>query len=207
MILGLTVLAIPDDAALLRQFEAGDIDALEALLPTLPASSAAGEWLGSLFEADPTLARKGYERLLMDHPGSAFTPATLARLVDCCHAQGDSAGEARYSRLLSATSPRQSVEPTSESIIGPQPEQLSTSASSKSWSVQVGAFRTRKSAEATGRRVSRFGPVAYVEKDLDQGRVIAVQVGVFPAKPDAQALAGEIAASTGINTVVVSAGK
>ncbi len=203
LLFALTVAATPDEGWMLRQYVAGDLDTLETLLPLLPESSATGMFLKSIFESNPDTARLGYERILMDHPGSAIEPFVLNRLVDYYHVEGDSASESRYARLLRERHPDQSPQLS----VNPPPDVGTPPSESRGWSVQVGAFRTRKSAEATGQRVGRFGRISYVEKKNEGGKFVAVQVGLLQSKSEAQSLADQISTATGLTAVVVAIGR
>lgn len=210
--------AAPNEAWLWERYREGDLDTIAALLPALPRASAVMEFFGGVFEPDGEAARLHYDRVLTEHPGSNAEPWALERLWGYHVARGDQAAVTRYAGLLTdrhpefkglttgawralPAAPAGTASPLPRSGVDIAPDYKATV-----WSVQVGAFKNRKGAEATGKRVARFGDVSYVDKSTDGALVTLVRVGRFDKKRDAERLAGQIKAATGLSGVVVAAG-
>jgi len=171
-----------------------------------------------LNEPDGEKAVKVYQQLLTQFPKSTASAYALDRLKQYYIVREPKKSE-QYNRLLNERFPNYKtpdfgwssevqaakVEPIKsekeKEIAPPEPQQTA----GQGWSIQVGAFKNRKSAEATGRQVTRFGKVNYIDRVVEGKKLIAVQVGRYPNKYEAQRIAAQISGSTGLQTTIVRA--
>lgn len=217
LLLALLITALPDDSWLLARFEEGDLDTIQAVHPSLPAGSAAASFFEAVFTIDGQAAARQYETLLANHPESPFTVPALTRLRQYAEASRDSSAVLRWQGFLEMRTNSTPIPPPANSppVVAVKPITLPTPVTAPTaveaeppakaflWTVQVGAFKSKKAAESTGKRVARFGKVVYAKKDTNGSILIAVQIGSFELKPDAERLAQEVASSTGLQGVVV----
>jgi hypothetical protein len=206
----------PTEDTIWKYFRAGDIDTIRPLLTSLPETSATVEFFHALFETDGEVARAKYERLLADRAGSTAEPYALGRLKEYYRARGDSASVAFYQKLLD----RRRAE-SRQSASSPAPAAMTTSApptrgsslsvvdtikatpKTGTWTVQVGAFKSGKTAKATGKKVAKYGAVSFIPKAVQKGKVTLVQVGQLATRADAEKLAQSIQSATGLKARVV----
>ncbi|MBM3328213.1 MAG: SPOR domain-containing protein [Calditrichaeota bacterium] len=175
----LTAFAALPDEALVELYHASDVAALEAALASTPDSTASGQFLRGLFEADGAVSKTCFSRALELNPSPALEILLRDRLDQHRRAaQAASDANTMASPLLS------------------EPGSL--------WTVQTGAFSSRSGAESFARRIARFGKVEYVTKKYPDGRdLIAVTVGRFTDRSKAEALAMQIHAGTGVKGMVL----
>jgi len=223
-ILASFVLMIPsanNEPLLWEQLRLGNLDSVREISPGLPDSSAASLLLKGMFEPDAEKAKKRYESLEKSYPQSLATPHALERLKFYFQIS-DPVKSEQYGRALKDRFPNYrtpaygwfqenpaennfKTEPPAPKVakIPPETQQFA----GQVWSIQVGAFKSRKGAEATGQIVKRFGPVNYVDRTVEGSKLIAVQVGRFSTKYDAEQTAAKISTATSLKTTVVRAGQ
>ncbi len=204
--------ASPDEATLWRLYQGGDITQIARLLPTVSDTLPAKAFFNSLFETDGLKAVNSYKMLAGNPPDSRSQPFALERIIAYECALGWTPDRIKSFEVLQRLFPDfeglidlEAIMPESRAakLIEKEIAASKTHHERNIWSVQVGAFRNRKGAEAIGKKVSQFGKVIYEEKSGSKGTITIVKVGQFDSKDEAEKLAARIRKSTVLNPVVV----
>ncbi len=212
LLLALTfALTLPDDSSMRRLYEFGDIKSLAGSISAQPDTVADKIFLRALLESDAKSALKEYESLISRFPQSMWVPYSLERLTAYYLAleNRDNAEKCR-SRLRRDFPGVRGLINLDLLLVAPKTDEPIASASvasekdlSRIWSVQVGAFRNKKGAEDTGRKVSSLGKPIYSESRNSKGPITVVKIGKFDNKIDAENLAERVREKTGLKPVVV----
>ncbi len=211
--LALVIIASPpDEATIWKIYYSGDVEQFARSCHSLPDSLASRTYYNALCNTDASSAVESYQSLINKFPVSPCTPFALERIIAYNYTIGNDLEAERSFAILRDKYPKfkglidlAALSGKSlEMVDGDQPV-LSTKSSQNIWSVQVGAFRNKKSAEEIGRKIKSFGKVSFVEKDGVKGSMTIVKIGKFNNKDEAVKLALRIRKNTGLKPVVVTA--
>ena len=203
-----------DEAWLFERYQSGDVDTIQSLLSQLPDTSVVGLFFKGVFETDGEAARYFYDRILALYPGSSVEPWALERLWQYHWSKGDVAQAERFYNFLQQRHPNhvsQVEKPdfkagrdmSSLLIDTVAPQTNERVIKSGPWRVQVGAFSKRDGARKIARKVVQFGPVDLVDKNVNGRDLTVVMVGRLPSRREAEKLAEEIKALTGLKGIAV----
>jgi len=200
----------PDQSTLVRLFRAGDISQVSRLADSLPDSSSDRLFFDALVESDASLAVAGYSEFLQKQTDSPWAPYALERLSAWEATKGNSERARALMGRLQTEYPGFTPNFDLQAQLNDAPpvfskfEPLQRGApDGRKWSVQVGAYRNRKSAESVGKKAGAFGKVSIQEKKGSSGVINVVKVGVFNTKEEAESVASKIMKKTDLNAVVV----
>lgn len=207
----------PDEEWLFERYQAGDIDTIHYLLDRLPDSSAAGKFFRGVFESDGDAARFYYDQVVALYPRSIAEGWALGKLWQYHYARGDNDQAQRYYQFLKERHPDHPyLTPvpdfkTKSGIVKPavsaSPTQDASEPKPALWAVQVGAFSKKSGADATVKKVKKYGAVTQVVRETAGQKLTVVMVGKLESMDEAQRLADQISKETGITGRIVALDK
>ncbi|MBM3326273.1 MAG: SPOR domain-containing protein [Calditrichaeota bacterium] len=204
---GFLIQSPTNDEWLVEQYQRGNLAALKHAQAQYPDTSAAGWFLRGLFESNGQQACLCYENSIALAAGGAVEASALERLYWNYITRGESATADKYLGYLQKRHPSYKMwslpDVALKSVTLSAPEKSISVETAPFWSVQVGAFANRKSAETLGKSMARFAPVEYISKSTGGKTLIAVRVGRFDQRQRAEELLKQIDASTGITGCIV----
>lgn len=151
-------------------------------------------WLRAVLTVDPTQAALDYQRLVLEHPGGAWSDRALLRLAQLAAARGDAAKARTQLRSLLRDYPGSPMreeasgllrslgtEAAAENVPIAETERVALGRAPGGWTVQLGAFASPERARALGREISAAGDsVRFVV--VPPSRLVRVRFGRFPSQ-------------------------
>ncbi|MBN1447269.1 MAG: SPOR domain-containing protein [Bacteroidetes bacterium] len=192
-----------DLTTLLAQVKTGTRDEVRALLPELRKSHPDKPgvlFLEAVCEEEAEKAVDLYQRIVNEHPKSAWADDALNRLAQYSYAVGAYKTARTYVEQLVRDYP--------QSPFVPEDRRKTTVAENgsdeRSYAVQVGAFSKEADARRQVDKLKEKGYTAYIrEKRVDGKTVHAVWIGIFSEFKQAQAFAGKLKEQQGLEALVV----